>query len=107
MFKQYFGLFLSKLNPFSTNVPLLYPLKTYKNLQFSVFRGYGSGTLVEHGFSKPACKSHKLQHLLTPLDFIIIGVVLISLNRYLHKEKENGFRSNIFLSPFSMPRLMF
>ena len=74
MFKQDFGLFLSKLNPFSTNVPLLYPLKTYENLRFSVFREYRSGTLVEHGFSKPACKSHKLQHLLTPLDFIIIGV---------------------------------
>ena len=34
------------LNPFSTNVPLLYPLKT-ENLRFSdVFRGYRSGTLV-------------------------------------------------------------
>ena len=38
------------LNPFSTNVPLLYPLKTSENQRFSdVFRGYRSGTLVENG----------------------------------------------------------
>ena len=37
-------------NPFSTNVPLLYPLKTTENLLFShVFRGYRSGTLIENG----------------------------------------------------------
>ena len=35
---------------FSTNVPLLFPLKTSENLRFSdVFRGYKSGTLVEYG----------------------------------------------------------
>ena len=38
------------LNPFSTNVPLLYSLKTSENLRFSdVFRGYRSGKLVENG----------------------------------------------------------
>ena len=38
------------INQFSTNVPLLYPRKTSKNLSFSdVFRGYRSGTLVENG----------------------------------------------------------
>ena len=38
------------VNPFSTNVPLLYPLKTSENFRFSdVFRGYRSGTLVEMG----------------------------------------------------------
>ena len=37
------------INSFSTNVPLLYPLKTLENLRFSdVFRGYRSGTLVEN-----------------------------------------------------------
>ena len=37
-------------NPFSTNVSLLYPLKTLENLRFSdVFRGYRSRTLVENG----------------------------------------------------------
>ena len=39
-------------NPFSTNVPLLYPLKTSENLSFSdVFRRYRSGALVEHWIS--------------------------------------------------------
>ena len=37
-------------NPFSTNVPPLYPLKTSENLRFfDVLRGYRSGTLVENG----------------------------------------------------------
>ena len=36
-------------NPFSTNVPLLYPLKT-ENWRFSdVFSGYRSGKSVENG----------------------------------------------------------
>ena len=40
-----------KVNPFSTNVPLLYPLKT-ENLQFSdVFRWYRNGILVENRLS--------------------------------------------------------
>ena len=33
------------VNPFSTNIPLLYPLKTSEN----VSRGYTSGKLVENG----------------------------------------------------------
>ena len=37
-------------NPFATNVPPLYPLKTSENLGFSdPFRGSRSGTLVENG----------------------------------------------------------
>ena len=37
-------------NPFPTNAPLLYPLKTSENLGFSdVFRGYRSAALVEIG----------------------------------------------------------
>ena len=40
----------SKINPFSSNIPLLYPLKTSENQRFSeVFRGYRSGTFVENG----------------------------------------------------------
>ena len=36
------------MNPFLTNVSLLYPLTTSENWRFSdVFRGYRSGTLVE------------------------------------------------------------
>ena len=43
-------LFVKIVNPFSTNIPLLYPLKTSENVQFSdVLRGYRSGTLVENG----------------------------------------------------------
>ena len=38
------------VNPFSTNVSLLHPLKTLENLEFSdVFKGYRSGTLIENG----------------------------------------------------------
>ena len=38
------------INPFSTNVLLLYPLNTSENRRFSnVFRGYRSETLVENG----------------------------------------------------------
>ena len=38
-------------NLFSTNFPLLYPLKASENLQFSdVFKGYRSGALIENGF---------------------------------------------------------
>ena len=41
--------FLNLSSRFSTNVPLLYPLKTSENQRFSdVFRGYRSGTLIEN-----------------------------------------------------------
>ena len=37
------------VNPFSTNIPLPYPLKTSENLAFSdIFRVYRSGTLLEN-----------------------------------------------------------
>lgn len=36
------------INSISTNIPLLYPLKTLEN-RFSVFKGYGMGRLVENG----------------------------------------------------------
>ena len=40
-------------NPFSSNVPLLNPLKTSENWRFSdIFRGFRSGTLVENGLSR-------------------------------------------------------
>ena len=43
-------------NPFSTNFPLLYPLKTSKKFWFSdVFRGYRSGKLVENGLISVKC----------------------------------------------------
>ena len=41
---------LHVFNPFSTNVPLLYPLKTSENRRFfDVFWGYRNGSLVENG----------------------------------------------------------
>ena len=43
--------FDSAFNPFSTNIPFLYPLKTSEILQFYVFREYRSGTLVENGLN--------------------------------------------------------
>ena len=44
------GKWKMSFNPFSTNVPLLYPRKISENLRFSdVFREYRRGTLVENG----------------------------------------------------------
>ena len=38
------------INPFPTNVPILYPLKTPENQRLSrVFRGYKIGTLAKNG----------------------------------------------------------
>ena len=53
-------------NPFLTNVPLLYPLKTSENLRFSDdFRGYRRGTLVENGltrsFKDPSANKYMLK----------------------------------------------
>ena len=43
---------LGWFNPFSTNIPLLYPLKTSETLRFSdVFMGYKNRTLVENGLN--------------------------------------------------------
>lgn len=40
------------INPFSVNVPLLYPVKTSENPRvFDVFRGCTRGTLLENGLS--------------------------------------------------------
>ena len=45
-----FNLFIAFFNPFSTNVPHLYPVKTSENQKFSdVFSRYKSETLVENG----------------------------------------------------------
>ena len=53
-------------NPFLTNVPLLYPLKTSENLRFcDDFRGYRGGTLVENGltrsFKDPSANKYMLK----------------------------------------------
>ena len=60
-----------KLNQFSTNVPLLYSLKTSKNPRFSdVFRGYRSGTLVEN----------RLVDILNHRALTVFSCVLLSLD---------------------------
>ena len=44
--------FSDSINLFSTNVPLLYPLKASENWRFfDVFRGYRSGKFVENGLT--------------------------------------------------------
>ena len=44
-------------NPFLTNVPILYPLKTAEKQRSSgVFRGYGMGTLTRNGIILVATK---------------------------------------------------
>ena len=46
------------LNPFLDNVPILYPLKTLKNLRFlGVFRIYKTGALFINGFSTDSYKT--------------------------------------------------
>ena len=52
----------SFINSFSTNVPLLYPLKTSENLRFSnIFSRYRSGTLVENELITNLClKLHEI-----------------------------------------------
>ena len=50
-FSSYFLHFL--FNPFLANVPILYPLKTLKNLWFfGIFSGYKMGTLARNGLNK-------------------------------------------------------
>ena len=51
-----FPCFLFLFNPFSTNDPLLYPLKATENLRFSdVFRWYRMGTIAEDGLKYMIC----------------------------------------------------
>ena len=46
------------INPFSTNAPFLFPLKTLEKRRFSsVFRGYRSGTLVENALNSSISNS--------------------------------------------------
>ena len=43
------------INSFSTNVPLLYPLKKSENLRFYILRGVYSEKLVENGLIHQNC----------------------------------------------------
>ena len=65
-------------NPFSTNVPLLYPLKTSENRRFSdAFRGYRSETSIENGLNECV---HILQTSKVT-DVVLLSLLLI-LNRF-------------------------
>ena len=63
-------------NPFSTSVPLPYPLKTSENQRFSdVFRGYRSETLVENGLRTFLGPKSRLNFSLNLLHFLKLWVV--------------------------------
>ena len=53
------------INPFPTNVSIMYPQKTSENPQFSdVFRGYRSGTLVKNALNQGFLTFQALENLL-------------------------------------------
>ena len=65
------------ISPFSTNVSLLYPLKTLENWKFSdVFRGNRSGKLVENGLIN--CFNYRFE--LTSANGIMISCLTLNLN---------------------------
>ena len=71
-------------NPFSTNVPPLYPLKKSEDRRFSdVFRGYRSEKLDENGCSKSLKVVSRLMKLLIILGNIyLIFVIQIIVKLY-------------------------
>ena len=56
MFRKFFGSYIElswiNFNSFSTNVTLLYLLKTSEKRRFYVFRGYRSGNLFKNGLTQ-------------------------------------------------------
>ena len=71
IYKANFGIIsrITEMNPYLTNVPILYPLKKPENQSFSgVFRGYKIETLIRHGLS-----------------FLLDSIVLVS---GMHRGKE-------------------
>ena len=83
---------VENINPFSTNVPLLHPLKTSENLWFSdVFSGYKIGTLVENGLNT-----------VSEIEFVLMRLNMstnqfeMPLFRFFYKENYLNFIKNIF-----------
>ena len=73
-------IFSNGFNPFSTNVPLLYPLKTSENIRFSdVFRGYRSGTLVENGLNSICPFDHHLWVVTIFIETIFYKIVFLNV----------------------------
>ena len=51
-----------QLNPFTTNVPLLYPMKTENRRSSDIFREYKRGKLVENGLINPINSCNKVYY---------------------------------------------
>ena len=87
-------------NPFLTNVPLLYPMKTLENRRFSdVFRGYRSGTFVENGliFNVESSWGCSFTYQLSLLLFChYIQSIFVFSNRYFY------IYNSKFISLFSL-----
>ena len=83
-YMKYFYLklyFLKLINPFSTNAPLLYPLKTSENQGSSdVFRGYRSRILIENGLSNLLVAQSKINR--DDSYFIIISSLVMLINAF-------------------------
>ena len=70
-------------NAFSTNVPLLYPLKTLENLRFSnVFSGNRNGALVENGFMLHFLILHCINFALCDIALLDVAFFDAALFRY-------------------------
>ena len=79
-------------NPFSTNVLLLYPLKTSENFRFSdVFRGCRNGTLVENGLNSVS----EIEFVLMRLN-ISTNQFEMPLFQFFYKENYLNFIKNIY-----------
>ena len=83
---------VKNINSFSTNVPLLHPLKTSENPWFSyVFRGYKIGTLVENGLNR-----------VSEIEFVLMRLNMstnqfeMPLFRFFYKENYMNFIKNTF-----------
>ena len=64
-------------NPFSTNAPLLYPLKTSENRKFfDVLRGYRSGTLVENELMMVSQTMNMLMIKMIMIRMMIIVIII-------------------------------
>ena len=75
------------INPFSTNVPLLYPLETSEKVAFWCYRRYRSGALVEDGlsFARESYNEYDSKLILFDLPFCLFLLFFSQLTfRLLH-----------------------
>ena len=79
-----------QINPFSTNVPLLYPLEISENIRFSaIYKGNRSGTLVENGLIAVQFIYDTLGSLTKwkCLNLNRMRIIIVNLNGILHKTR--------------------